>query len=253
MKKLNAEQIQDNYQQIMNIIDRVFTDERKDGLNRMFTELGEKFMFAPASSIKYFHNAFPGGLCEHTLNVIRVSNKLYDLWKLEGAAISDFELSNLIFCALVHDIGKVGNHDQDFYVTNDSEWHQKNRGMIYKLNPEIVNMRHEERTIWLLNYYGIKISENEYISIIVHSGPGTESNKFYYDNFTEEKHLKSELPYILHTADFIAWRIEYNDYKKNKTKYEMASSIEKENEKVGLNKIDANAMFNKLFPDKDKK
>jgi len=119
--ELTAEQITGNFDQILQIINNVFTGERKEKLLVMFNELSERFMLAPASSINYFHYAFPGGLCLHTLNVMRIAKKLYELWKDEGANVSDYSFETLIFCSLVHDLGKVGNELLDFYVPNDSD------------------------------------------------------------------------------------------------------------------------------------
>ena len=44
-----------------------------------------------------------------------------------------------LFVALNHDIGKMGfpGEGNETYLPNDSEWHRKNMGKIYKVNPGV--------------------------------------------------------------------------------------------------------------------
>ena len=78
----------------------------------------------------------------------------------------DFSKETLIFVALHHDLGKVGNDTDSWYIPNDSQWHIENQGKIYKTNPDMHFMNINDRTIWLLNHYGIKISEEELLTTI---------------------------------------------------------------------------------------
>ena len=36
-----------------------------------------------------------------------------------------------------HDLGKVGDMEQDYYVPNPSEWHRINQGKIYDFNKNL--------------------------------------------------------------------------------------------------------------------
>ena len=56
-------------------------------------------------------------------------------------------MKNLIFAALHHDLGKVGDLDKDYYIPQDSEWHRKNRGEIFKHNPKLQYMTVTDRAI----------------------------------------------------------------------------------------------------------
>jgi hypothetical protein len=211
---LTAEQLNANYELVLDIIHKYFTGDRKSKLLTLFEDYKDKIIISPASSMNHFHSAYPGGYCVHTLLVIDIVEKLYQLWKSLGSDVSGYDLSELIFVALIHDFGKLGSIEQDYYIINDSEWHIKNRGELYKRNPELENVRHEERSIYILNQYGIKLSINEFIGILAHNGAYDEASKFYFDQFNDERKLRTNLPIIFHHADYMAYRIEYENEKK---------------------------------------
>ena len=54
-----------------------------------------------------------------------------------SADMSGYTKEELIFFALNHDIGKMGfpGEGNETYIPNDSEWHRKNMGRMYKVNP----------------------------------------------------------------------------------------------------------------------
>ena len=76
----------------------------------------------------------------------------------------DFTEEELVFCALHHDLGKVGSLDENWYLPNDSQWHIENQGKIYKANPDMNFMNMTGRTFWLLNQFGVKVEEGEWIA-----------------------------------------------------------------------------------------
>lgn len=222
MKKPTDEEILVNFEKIETIIEKLISGDRQDKLKKLFSDLGERFAIAPASGTNYFHCAFPGGLVVHTLNVIKFAIKIYDLWAENGANVSGYNKSDLIFCALVHDLGKIGNHSEDMYIMNGSDrrWYIENRGEIYMQNPNIPYFKHADRTIWMLNQYGITLTENEFIAISCHDGMFEESNKPYLTQYSEDKLPKCNLVFILGQADFMAFRIEQEQFLMNKNKKE---------------------------------
>jgi hypothetical protein len=50
---------------------------------------------------------------------------------------------------------------------------------------------------------------NEYLAIKIHDGVYDDANKPYYIGFTLESKMKSTLPLILHHADMMASRFEF--------------------------------------------
>ena len=124
---LQAKQIEQNWNSLIQLIEDNFSGERKENLLKMYNHLKDRMMFAPASSKEHFHNAFPGGYVEHVLNITRAVKSVYQTWKDHGAHIN-FTEEEMIFATLHHDLGKVGDDEMDYYIPNESEWHRKNLG-----------------------------------------------------------------------------------------------------------------------------
>ena len=123
---LQAKQIEQNWNSLIQLIEDNFSGERKENLLKMYNHLKDRMMFAPASSKEHFHNAFPGGYVEHVLNITRAVKSVYQTWKDHGAHIN-FTEEEMIFATLHHDLGKVGDDEMDYYIPNESEWHRKNQ------------------------------------------------------------------------------------------------------------------------------
>ena len=193
MKELTPEQIQHNWGNLRNIIDVNFSGERLERLNEMYDYFEERMMLAPASGKEHFHNAHPGGYVEHVLHITDLVVQIYDLWGRNGATIDNFDKEELIFAALHHDLGKVGDLSEDYYTPNDSDWHRKNQGKIYNNNPDIPFMMVPDRTVFLLQEWGIKLSYNEYIGIKLHDGVFDDSNKPYLSKPILKKDMKLRL------------------------------------------------------------
>ena len=50
MKKLSAEQIEKNWQILIDLIEKYIGDDRKENLLKMYEDLKDRMMFAPASA-----------------------------------------------------------------------------------------------------------------------------------------------------------------------------------------------------------
>jgi hypothetical protein len=167
---LDETQIAENYEKFRRLINQTFTGERLDSLNKMYDQLEDRIVLTPASSTEHFHNAFAGGYIDHVLRVTRNAVKVFDLHTELGLGDGSFDKETVIFTALHHDLGKVGNADESWYIPNDSQWHIENQGKIYKTNPTMHWMNLNDRTFWMLNNFGIKISEVEYLGIKLTDG-----------------------------------------------------------------------------------
>lgn len=203
-----AEELVENYEKFRKLINQTFTGERLTALNKMYDHFEERMLYTPASSVEHYHNAFPGGYIDHVLRVTRNALKVYDLYEELGMGMGDYDRENLIFTALHHDLGKLGTPEADYYIKNDSEWHVKNQGKIYKTNPNIHWMNLNDRTYYLLNYFGIKCTQEEWLGIKLTDGLYDENNKEYFIKFNKDDALQTSLPYIMHTADLFAARYE---------------------------------------------
>ena len=140
------------------------------------------------------------------------SQKIYEMWKEMGAHTDEYTLENVIFCALHHDLGKLGDMKEDYYVPNESEWHRINQGKMYEYNDKLHYMTVTDRAVWLLTQFDIKMNQIEYLALRLTDGMYEDANKGYLMGFGEGKNLKTNLPLILHQADMMATRLEKERY-----------------------------------------
>jgi len=217
MKKLTAEQIEMNWQTLMDIVEKYIGDDRKENLLKFYKDFKDRMMFAPASGKGHYHNAMPGGYVEHILHIINHSLEIKELWEKNDGMIN-FTDEELVFAAMHHDLGKVGDLDNDYYIPQTSDWHRTNRGEIYTHNPDLQYMKVPDRGLWLLQHYGVKVTDKEYIGIKLTDGLYDEANKSYLMTYNPDWELRSNMPYILHQADMMATHIEYDQWmRSNKT------------------------------------
>jgi len=197
------EDIQTNYNKLMEYLQ---ADPRWEQLKPLYDMLQDELLIAPASGKVHFHNAFPGGYLDHILRVTDTALKIAGLYKgMEGDI--NFTRQELIFAAIHHDLGKLGNPDEGpYYVEQDSDWHRK-RGELYRQNENIQYMKAPERGLFLLQKYGVQVTQNEWLAIKLSDGIYDEGNKSYMINFAPYA-MKTNLPYIIHWADHISSRVE---------------------------------------------
>ena len=120
----------------------------------------------------------------------------------------DFTSQELRFATLHHDLGKLGDPGEPYYVEQDSEWHRKTLGQNYKHNNTIQYMSVTDRAHYLLQLYDITITKNEWLGIHLSDGMYDESNKSYLMNKMYPYPMKTNISYIVHVSDYLATAIE---------------------------------------------
>ena len=212
--ELTAEQIVQNWEKLLQVIEQYFTGDRKTNLMRLYTQFEDRMSVCPASGKDYYHGAFPGGYIQHVLNVVNFAEKLDQLW-IDGGAVRDYDFESLIFTALNHDLGKIGDMDEEYYVQHNEKW-RKERGEMYIINDKLRHMAVPDRSLWLLQQFNITFTQSEMIAIKLHDGMYDEGNKSYLVAYSENKQLRDYLPIVLHHADMMATFIEKNQWSQGK-------------------------------------
>lgn len=205
---LKAEEIHGNLRLFYQNIEEYIEEPRRTQLLKLYKDQEELLAFAPASSKASFHNSFPGGYVDHINRVLEAAFKVCDIWSTIGATIN-FSKEELAFSAINHDLGKLGLDGKPRYLPNDSEWHVKNQGANYKPNAELPFLPVQDNSLFILQLAGIQLSVNEYIAIKIHDGLYDDGNKAYLISGQNESKLRSSLPLILHQADMLASRVEW--------------------------------------------
>ena len=201
---LDENKIKEDYDRFMSLIEE---DPRSENLKRMYEDLEQELAEAPAAAVQHHHNAFPGGYLDHVLRVHDISVDLTKTFhKFEGEL--NFTSQELQFATLHHDLGKLGELGEPYYVEQDSDWHRKTLGQNYKYNNTIQYMSVTDRAHYMLQQYDIKITKNEWLGIHLSDGMYEESNKSYLMNRMYPYPMKTNIPYIVHVSDYLAMVIE---------------------------------------------
>ena len=205
---LTAEQIKANYDVLLNGIEKYVGGVRKDKFIEFYTKLDDRIALLPASHKKAYHNCFPGGYVDHVVRVITAAFKLHTLWQEMGSKDTYTE-EELFVSALNHDLGKIGSLEEVSVFPSTDEWRKKNLGEMYTFNTKIEYMTVPDRSLFLIQQMGVQLTTNEWIAIKTHDGLYDDANGPYLKGFMPETKPRTSLPYILHQADLMAARIEF--------------------------------------------
>jgi len=180
-------------------------------IRQIYDVFGDIWPVAPASGNEYFHNSFIGGYVDHIRNVVRYTKALYQFYVQNGMDVSGFTYLELLMVAYHHDLGKLGypTEDGEVYVVETSEWHV-NQGNNYRKNEKLPFMLIQDRSLFILQKFGITLTENEFLSIKIHDGLYDEVNIPYYKSSKHYSRLRTKLPYIVHQADLMASQFEFD-------------------------------------------
>ena len=239
---LTAEQLNENYQELLGYIDKYIQGERKQKLLDFYKQYEERIILLPAAHKTAYHSAFVGGYVYHVNNVIKNAIVSYDVWQRAGSDLTQVSLESLVFCALNHDLGKIGTADEQAVFPSQDEWRKKNLGEMFTFNTKLAYMTVPDRSLYLLSSHGIEMTEDEWIAIRVHDGLYDDANKAYYKSFIPENRFRTPLALMLHEADMRAARIEFE--------HQYLKEIEQKN--LASGEKNGNLDSNKKVPSKQK-
>jgi hypothetical protein len=222
--KLTAEQIQDNWNEFLSIIDTHISEPRCSELKAFYEQYAERIMLMPASHKKEYHNAFPGGYVDHVLRVVQCALKLNKVWIEMGVDTSTYSVEELVFAALNHDLGKMGDEQNESYIPQTDQWRKEKLGEDYKFNDRLEYMSVPDRGLHLLMSHGITFSRNEMLAIKLHDGLYDDANKPYLMSWSPETKPRTALVFIVHQADLMAARIEFEQVWMPKLKGEVTQN-----------------------------
>ena len=207
--KLTAEQLQENWGKFTGYINEYISSPRKEKLLEFYSKFEDRLVLMPASHKKEYHNAFPGGYIEHVNRVVECALKQYDLWGSEGCDMSTFTKEELVFSAINHDLGKIGDETHESYLPQTDKWRKEKLGEDYMHNKEIAFAAVPDRGLFLLQQHDVKYTFNEMVAIQTHDGLYDVANEKYLKSYMPETKPRTALPFILHFADMMAARIEF--------------------------------------------
>src|SRR6056300_843909 len=86
---------------------------------------------------------------------------------------------------------------------------------MYTYNPELDFMLIPDRSLFILQKFGIKVNQKEFLAIRLHDGVFDKANEAYFFSNVETSRQKTSIVSVLHTADFLASKVEYDMWKEN--------------------------------------
>jgi len=157
---MEAEQIQENWETFCNFAENG-SGERSKEINNLLETLGERLATCPSST-----KTEMGSLVDFNLKTLKACvsiNKKFEL---------NLSKESMVLCCLFRNLGLVGDLENDLFIPED-KWHQ-DRGMMFKYNTELQFMKPFDRTVWLMNHFGISLSQDEFLAFL--SGTGANDN-----------------------------------------------------------------------------
>lgn len=195
---LTVEQLEENKQTFIKLTSSI---ERENAdIEGLIEKLNKSDFFSAPASTKY-HNAFAGGLCEHSLNVY---SHLCGLIKLiyPDEKTCPYSSDTLKIVALFHDLSKMNFYkiSEKNVKTEDNHWVKEPFICVRDVNERFLYGNHEQTSLYMLSTF-IPLSLVEEISILHHhAGMSDDCAK---DNISAI-YNKYPLAVLLHLADMLA-------------------------------------------------
>jgi len=206
---LEPQEIQDNWNEFLKNIETYITGNRKNQLLDFYKKYEERVALMPAANMIKYHSCFAGGYVYHVNKVVKAALYLNKLWAVMGASQESYTLEELVFSAINHDLGKMGDMFNEAYTPSTDKWRTENLGELYTHNTKLSFMSIPDRSLFLLQQHEIGLSQNEWIAIKTHDGLYDQANEAYIKAYTPEARYRSVMPVILHQADLMAATIEF--------------------------------------------
>ena len=254
--KLSAEQIQENWVEFLGNISDYIEMPRQQKLLDFYQKYEDRIILMPAAHKKEYHSAFPGGYVDHVNRVVKGALAMTDVWESFGCDMTTFTQEELVFAAINHDLGKMGSDTEEAYVPQTDNWRRDKLGEDYMFNKALPFAAVPDRGLFLLQQHDIKYTFNEMLAIQTHDGLYDSANEKYLKAFMPEQKPRTSLPFILHQADMMAARIEFeiewlpkftqNSVATPKKNYTLTSNQKGNSKQKALNTVSSVGLKNML-------
>ena len=183
----------------------ILLNTKRKGIENIINWLENETDFKTAPASTQYHSSIKGGLLYHSLQVYY---HMYDFNNL----LQIFDLSNetVAITALLHDVCKTNTYDVSYRNTKNEEGNWI-KVPYYTVN-ESIPYGHGEKSVMLLQYYGLELSLIEIMMIRSHMGAFRDNQQI-----PEVSKRFSICPQsiVLHFADMLStYTTESNDLQK---------------------------------------
>lgn len=161
---MNVEKIENNKKEFINLL----KSTNREGIDKLIEWLSNKSDFFNAPSSTIYHGNYPGGLCQHSLNVYYAAKSFYNTYKelsLPSKNVDNIPEDSIIISALLHDLCKA-----NFYTPVEKFTKDENGAWIkyysYKID-EKCPLGHEPKSVFIAQTF-IKLTGEELCAIMWH-------------------------------------------------------------------------------------
>lgn len=179
---------------------------KREGIEDLINWLSEKSDFFEAPSSTIYHCNYPGGLCQHSLNVYYAARDFYETYKklsLPEKNVESIPMESIIITALLHDLCKANNYKivEKFKKDESNQWFKY---YSYQID-EKLPLGHASKSIFIAQTF-IRLSGEELCAIMWHMGMSDigawMSN--YQKPSMQTSYTKVPLSVLIMQADFFA-------------------------------------------------
>jgi len=178
-------------------------EDQHKPFRRMVKVLLPVLQSTPASGSTKYHGAWPGGLLAHTWAVIEGGLAIEQTLRSFRPGVDPNNTlaltRSIIKAGFLHDLGKIGDGRNPYYIDQDNEWRRDKLGEVYTIERDLNVMPYlpvPQRAVWLASQHGVNLTQEEVQAIIASDGPGTPQGKQIIMTF-----LETPLTMIIHFAD----------------------------------------------------
>ena len=197
---MNTNKIEQNKEEFKSLL----RSTNREGIEDLIRWLERTdFFVAPSSTI--YHGNYPGGLCQHSLNVYYAAMEFWEVYKKHTVPGKDmsFNEDSIIITALLHDLCKA-----NFYTPVEKYGKDENgawvKYMTYKID-EKLPLGHGPKSVFIAQTF-IKLSGPELCAITWHMGMSDigawMSN--YQKPSMQQSYEKVPLSVLIMQSDFFA-------------------------------------------------
>ena len=164
------EEIKSNWEKFESLASKL----NDTSISALLERLGDRIAIAPWSDRVEHGWCRPGGLVQHTLDVVSIMLKIAD-----AAEMKNVEKRSILKVGLLFDLGRVGTENDELFVEQESDWHREKLGQLYKYSEKLPRMPMAHRSLYLLQASDIKFTLEEWIAIQCSGDRGRDETATY--------------------------------------------------------------------------
>ncbi len=198
---VSEEQIVQNWEKFRGLLLQT-GEHRAQQLEHMLDYFGDRLIMCPASTRVEYHNCFVGGLIDHSLRVLKNCTRMM---KVAPDVYSNIPEESVVFAALLHDLGKVGDLENERYIPQTNNYYRE-RGNLFEINHKAPFSTVPHMSVWLLQHFDVKTTWDEWAAILLNDGPTVDEARKYSMH-------EPVLALLVHQSDRLSCEQEKNTHK----------------------------------------